>query len=94
MLPAYYVCCIDSYAFKTSFIMEANTMNPDQRSRLKWVHIVIEATKVHQQIKNQPIFELLHDISKNVVCETREGSDQPAHMHSLIRAFASRLIIL
>ena len=74
--------------------MEANTMNPDQRSRLKWVHIVIEATKVHQQIKNQPIFEPLHDISKNVECETREGSDQPAHMHSLIRAFASRLIIL
>ena len=55
--------------------MEANTMNPDQRSRLKWVHIVIEATKVYQQIKNQPIFEPLHDISKNVVCETREGSD-------------------
>ena len=47
--------------------MEANTMNPDQRSRLKWVHIVIEATKVHQQIKNHPIFEPLHDISKNVV---------------------------
>ena len=23
MLPAYYICCIDSYAFKTSFIMEA-----------------------------------------------------------------------
>ena len=44
--------------------MEANTMNPDQRSRLKWVHIVIEATKVHQQIKNQPIFEPLHDIPK------------------------------
>ena len=94
MLPAYYVCCIDSYAFKTSFIMEANTMNPDQRSRLKWVHIVIEATKVHQQIKNQPIFEPLHDFSKHVVCETSEGSDQLAHMHSLIRAFASRLIIL
>ena len=68
-------------------------MNPDQRSRLKWVHIVIEATKVHQQIKNQPIFELLH-IYKNVVCETSEGSDQPAHMHSLIRAFASRLVKL
>ena len=30
MLPAYYICCIDSYAFKTSFIMEANNMNPDQ----------------------------------------------------------------
>ena len=42
--------------------MEANTMNPDQGSRLKWVHIVIEATKVHQQIKNQPIFEPLHTL--------------------------------
>ena len=94
MLPACYVCCIDSDAFKNSFIMEANTMNPDQRSRLKWVHIVIEATKVHLQMKNQPTFEPRHDISNNVVCKTSEGSDQPAHIRSLIRAFASRLNIL
>ena len=32
--------------------------------------------------------------SNNVVCATSEGSDQPAHMHSLIRAFASSLNIL
>ena len=94
MLPAYYICCIDSYAFKTSFIMEANNMNPDQRSHLKWVHIVIEAIKVHQQMKNQPTFEPGHEISRNVVCETSKGSDQPAHMCSLIRAFASPLNIL
>ena len=93
-MPAYYVCCIDSYAFKTSFIMEANNMNPDQKSHLKWVHIVIEATKVHQQMKNQPTFEPGHDISNNVVCETSEGSDHSAHMCSQIRAFASRLNIL
>ena len=69
-------------------------MNPDQRSHLIWVHIVIEAIKVHQQMKNQPTFEPRNEISRNVVCETSEGSDQPTHMCSLIRAFASRLNIL
>ena len=34
-----------------------------------------------------------HEISNNVVCGTSKASDQPAHMHSLIRAFASRLNI-
>ena len=32
-----------------------------------------------------------HEISNNVVCATSKASDQPAHMRSLIRAFASRL---
>ena len=31
-----------------------------------------------------------HGISNNVVCETSKASDQPEHMRSLIRAFASR----
>ena len=35
-----------------------------------------------------------HEISNNVVCATSKGSDQPAHMRSLIRAFADRLNIL
>ena len=35
-----------------------------------------------------------HEISKNMVCAIRKGSDQPAHTRSLIRAFASRLNIL
>ena len=30
-------------------------------------------------------------IFNNVVCETSKASDQPAHMRSLIRAFARRL---
>ena len=38
--------------------------------------------------------ESQHEISNNVVCATSKGSDQPAHMRSLIRAFASRLNIL
>ena len=34
-----------------------------------------------------------HEISNNVVCATSKASDQPAHVRSLIRAFASRLTI-
>ena len=34
-----------------------------------------------------------HEISNNVVCATSKGTDQPAHMRSLIRVFASRLNI-
>ena len=40
------------------------------------------------------INEPWHEISNNVVCATSKGSDQPAHTHSLIRVFASRLSIL
>ena len=40
------------------------------------------------------LFEPRHEISNNVVCATSNGLDQPAHMRSLIRAFASPLNIL
>ena len=40
------------------------------------------------------VFEPVHEISNNVKCATSKASDQPAHMRSLIRAFASRLSIL
>ena len=40
------------------------------------------------------IIEPVHEISKNVVCATSKASDQPAHMRSLIRAFACHLNIL
>ena len=39
-------------------------------------------------------FEPCHEISKNVVCATSKGSNQPAHRRSLIRAFATRVNIL
>ena len=39
-------------------------------------------------------YEPPHEISNNVVCATSKASDQPAHMRSLIRAFASRFPIL
>ena len=40
--------------------------------------------------ENEPV----HEISNNVVCATSKASNQPAHMRSLIRAFARRLNIL
>ena len=40
------------------------------------------------------IIEPRHEISNNVVCATSKGSDQPAHMRSLIRAFAGGFNIL
>ena len=45
-------------------------------------------------ILDQHLIELRHGISNNMVCATSKASDQPAHMRSLIRAFASRLNIL
>ena len=42
----------------------------------------------------QATFEPWHEISNNVVCATSKGSDQPAHMRSLIRAFACHFNIL
>ena len=38
-------------------------------------------------LKNEP----QDVIPNNVICATGKASDQPAHTHSLIRAFASRL---
>ena len=40
------------------------------------------------------LYEPGHEIANNVVCTTSKASDQPAHTHSLIRAFASSLNIL
>ena len=39
-------------------------------------------------------YEPQHEISNNVVCANSKGSNQPAHMRSLIRAVASCLNIL
>ena len=40
------------------------------------------------------INEQVHELSNNVACATSEALDQPVHMRSLIRAFASRFSIL
>ena len=43
---------------------------------------------------NSKLNEPVHEISNNLVCATSKASDQPAHMRSLIRDFASRLSII
>ena len=40
------------------------------------------------------LYEPRHEISNNMKCATSKGSDQPVHMQSLVRAFASHLNIL
>ena len=53
--------------------------------------------KIPAKYKCSSVFKYLnilqprHEISNNVVCATSEASDQPAHTHSLIRAFCKSL---
>ena len=48
----------------------------------------------HSWTTERAEFEPLHEISNNAVCATDKASDKPAHMRSLIRAFACHLNIL
>ena len=54
-------------------------------------HCLFFYQKVRKIKKYEKENEPVHEISNNVVCATNKASDQPAHMRSLIRAFASRL---
>ena len=71
--------------------------------RVSWIDEVIITVKLatldfyafcHQLINVFKKFEPVHEISNNVICATSKASDQPPHMRSLIRAFASRFSIL
>ena len=77
-----------------TYLSGAWRKNPYPFLRLLQITVVIVFTHVHRQSLGVTIYEPLHEISNNVVCATTKASDQPAHMRSLIRAFASRLNIL
>ena len=65
--------------------------------RMPWKIIKIprqHSLKGHHWPASETPFELVDKISNTVVCATNKGSDQPAHTHSLIRAFARRLNML
>ena len=68
----------------------ANNTDPDQTapSGSSLIRVLSVCFRVH--LNNEP----QHEVSNNVVCVTSKASDQPAHMRSLIRAFASRLNII
>ena len=58
MLSAYYICCIYSNALQNTFVMEANTMNPDQTAPkgAVWsgsILFAIKIIKVHKQMREQ-----------------------------------------
>ena len=66
-----------------------------QSLRWAWLHIYASSLEPWNTWRNETRaklirFEPWHEISNNVVCATSKASDQPAHMSSLIRAFASR----
>ena len=56
-------------------------------------HIEIFKQLISENIQKMLLFGLPHEISNNMDCATSNGSDQPAHTCSLIRAFAHRLNI-
>ena len=67
-----------------------------------FLHCARVTSLTHERIKwefgpvviEEMTLEPRREISNNVVCATSKGSDQPVHMRSLIRAFASRINIL
>ena len=69
---------------------------------IHWLNIRIEMQKENSRTEylsfcrnnKANIIEPVHEISNNVVCATSKASDKPAHMQSLIRAFACRFNIL
>ena len=58
---------------------------------MPWLLYNVPNYKASETIKR---YEPVHEIFNSVVCATSKASDQPAHVRSLIRAFASRLSIL
>ena len=67
-------------------------MDPDQLADL-CLHSFLKRV-YNFAFRSNTVNEPQDDISNNVVCATSKGSDQPVHMCSLIRAFASHLDIL
>ena len=59
-----------------------------------WSEPFLLTNSISTKILCWVIYEPRHQISNNVVCATSKGSDKPAHMRSLVRAFANGLNIL
>ena len=61
MLSAYYVCCIYLIALQNNFIMDANTINPDQTAtKSGFILLAKLATnkqmRLHKQMREQTAF--------------------------------------
>ena len=71
-------CC----QFRYFIFQLTNNKGADQRVQMRSLVLTFVVHKYRR-------FEPCHQISNKVVCATIKMSDQPAHMCSLIRAFAS-----
>ena len=82
--------------FWSNFISHLNHYSTFNNAPDHWLTILCGTSLIISSsdwiVKSQ--YEPQHKISNNMVCATSKGSDQPAHMRSLIRAFASHLNIL
>ena len=84
----------------TIYLPLVESVADDFIRRLKKVRV--DKSKVIPNLRNEiskwnvkcKTYELVHEISNNVVCATSKASDQPAQARSLIGAFARRLSIL
>ena len=79
-----------SYEYEIAGISPANTP-PREKRLVTYMQLSLD---LRDSCLDIYMYEQQHDISNNVVYETSNGSDQPAHTRSLIRAFAGRLDIL
>ena len=64
---------------------------------LTWVYTVCWLLSVQIFVINafyQPLFEPDHDKTYNKTCATSKDSDQPAHLHTLIRVLADHICLL
>ena len=71
----------------TLFVEEPSKMFQQMTKQTTFVTIGTLRAGIQKPYNNEP----QHEISNNVVCATSKASDQPAHMRSLIRAFAKSL---
>ena len=72
-------------------MIEVNTTSNTRNISVKLFQL---GSVVQEEMSFKDINEPVHEISNNVLCVPSKASDQPAHMRSLIRAFASRRSIL
>ena len=71
----------------TIFGIQTTSVDPDQTTHRR-------AVRDWSPLFAAERLEPPHEISNNMVYATSKGSDQPAHMRSLTRAFARRLSFL
>ena len=78
----------------SSLFTKVSYLGVSPSTKVKELHVNDEITYKLQVHTVCIVYEPRHEIPNNMVCATSKGSNQPVHMHSQIRAFASRLNII